>query len=72
MTLGMAIYQHEIESFLGGCRFRPHLDQLLWVGVQARVVVLGHQFLAWVLTYPQEMHPATLPRARHSRYEFWL
>ena len=68
MTLGMAIYQHEIDSFLGIYRFQPDLEQLLWVGVQARVVVLGHQFLAWVLTHPQEMHPATLPRARHSRY----
>ena len=68
MTLGMAIYQHEIESFLGIYRCQPDLEQLLWVGVQARVVVLDHQFLDGVLTHPQEMHPATFPRSRHSRY----
>jgi hypothetical protein len=68
MTLGMAIYQHEIESFLGIYRFQPDLEQRLWVGVQARFVVLDHQFLTCGFTYPQEMHPATLPRARHSRH----
>lgn len=68
MTLGRVIYQHEIESFLGGCRFPPHLDQLLWVGVHARVGALGHQFLACLLTYPPEMHLVAELKTTNSGY----
>lgn len=67
MTLGRVIYQHEIESFLGGCRFPPHLAQLLG-GVHARVGSRGHQFLACLLTYPPQMHPVAELKTTNSGY----